>query len=311
MTSPVCPDLWTSVTVDHLGNVYACCLNRPCRFGSIYGSDLRDLINSDEAVAARREALLGRLGCMEGCTWIRERVDRDTPTIDYGDLRHLQIAFGELCNISCIMCRQRARHDGRTLDEKALIANIDLEPFESIFITGGEPLAIPSCIRYMEHLISIGRRFGISTNGTMMDRPFVDRFIGCLDTVTVSVNAATRGTHEAVNRGSDFDRVIGNVRYARESRDRNGTDTVLIGRMTLTVPALKEIPEFIEVFEGMGFDRINFGFDRDTVPGFLVSNPGFASDLRRRVASAMDRADVGRIDAHRLRVLGLLRDDDE
>ena len=279
--------------------------------GNIYESDLHDIINVQDIRKHREDSMNGRLHCFKDCNWIRGPKN-DLPQgseIHYSELRALTIAFGEMCNISCIMCKQRKREkqDLRELDHKMLVKNVDPSPFQTIFLTGGEPLAISECRKYMEHLASVKKKFGLSTNGTLLDEATADFLAPNLDFITTSINAATKETHEKVNRGSDFNSVLKNLGYVRELRKANGLKFDMIGRMTLTVESLHDIPTFIGNYKELGFDKINFGYDKATVPAFLKSNPAFTETLEIGIRNALVTADTSRIDVRRLWMLGLLR----
>ena len=77
--------------------------------------------------------------------------------------------------------------------------------------------------------------------------------------------------------------------------------------MTITIPALSEIPLFLKTYKELGFDRINFGYDRDTVPTYLQDHPEFTAALRNEITSAMSVADCSKIDSLRLSQLGLIK----
>jgi len=306
----LCHELWSSVSIDHKGQVYSCCHNKPQKIGNIYENALCNIINAPEIMRHRKDSMNGSLYCFRDCNWIRSSAEGlpEGVTVDYSDLRTITIAFGEMCNIACIMCKQRQREhqDEMMLDHRVLIKNIDPSPFQTIFLTGGEPLAISECRRYMEHLASVNKKFGLSTNGTLLDKNVSDFLAPNIDFITLSINAATKETHEKVNIGSDFDLVLKNLEYIRGLREANGLEFDIIGRMTLTTLSLHEIPLFIRTFTELGVDRINFGYDKATVPSFLMNKSEFTKGLKKEISSAIASADIERLDLRRLEMIGLL-----
>ncbi|MFQ6060012.1 MAG: radical SAM protein [Thermoplasmata archaeon] len=311
MKSTFCPHLWDGFTIIRTGDVFSCCKIKPVRLGNIYRTRLIDLVNVPEAVEHRRKSLEGELWCYEECNFIRKNnglgTIPDNVEIDYLELKRLDILFGEQCNISCIMCKQAARRPRRpeVLNPDVLVEKVDISPFEDIILQGGEPLFIPECLAYMGYLESAGKRYTLLTNGLLIDDAMADRLSRHANRVIISLNAATREVHEKVNRGSRFDRVIDNIERLRSSRRRNGGVMRIIGRMTLTVPSLHEIPLFIQKYKELGFDGINFGYDKETVPGYLASNTDLTDQIRSEVVRAMKGANRGTIDSLRLEQLGL------
>ena len=305
-----CPELWNSVSIDHRGNVFSCCLNKPAKLGNIYKNRLSDMINCDDLIKHRDASLSGCLDCYSGCTWVKKGAKEAHPNssvIEYNNLKTITIAFGESCNISCIMCRQRKRSAEvkERLDPEALIKNVSIDPFSTIFLTGGEPLLMEESLAYMSHLSKIGKRFGLSTNGMLLNES-VSRFLAPnINFITISLNAATKEMHEMVNRGSSFDTVLNNIRYLRGLRESMSLRFDIIGRMTITVESLKEIPAFIQNYQKLGFDKINFGFDKETVPKYIDNDPVFKNTLRNEIISELRVSDCKNVDTHRLSVLGL------
>lgn len=77
--------------------------------------------------------------------------------------------------------------------------------------------------------------------------------------------------------------------------------------MTITTSNLTEVPLFLRRFRELGFDRVNFGFVKETVPLFLESHPDFAARLIADTSLAMEEVGGPDVDAFRLAFLGLWR----
>jgi MoaA/NifB/PqqE/SkfB family radical SAM enzyme len=278
--------------------------------GNIYRKPLEAMINDPGLVDMRRAALDGRLYCYESCNLIRKGTPPNEGwdvVADYSGFHELHVNFGETCNIACIMCRQVARRnrDGRMLDVWPLKENIDHSSFRSIVLQGGETLMIPGALEYMDFLASIGKKYIVLTNGTLIGEQMAMRLASGAEVVSISINAASKATHEIVNRGSSWDHVIQGIQHLREKRRELGTDPVINGRMTITVPSLEEIPSFILNHEELGFDQIDFGYDMETVPGFLERNRTFRMRLASEVQTALDARPDSAIKILRLEQLGL------
>ncbi len=313
MIHTLCPELWKSITIDCVGNVYSCCLIKPSSLGNIYTSKLRNLINSSNIIRERVKSLKGTLECYHSCNWLDKTaypnvVGDECEYVDYDQLTYLHLNFGEKCNISCVMCKQRIRNPTSSpiLDPEMLIQNIDVSPFTDIVIQGGEPLYIPECIRYLNYLESVGKKYTLLTNGLLIDYEIADKLSKGAKRVTISLNAASREIHELVNRGSRWTKILDNIQLLTEARKRNGTDLEVWGRMTITNYSLHEVSKFLREWQSFGFDHINFGYDRETVPALLDANPEFKAQLRKEVMNELANLDPSNVDALRLRQLGLI-----
>lgn len=310
--STYCPQLWDGVTIDNKGNVFSCCHIQPGSFGNIYSSKLIDLVNNKKAVQYRVASIKGYLVCHSNCNLLNadkiQVPSSISPYCKYDEMSRLHLNFGEKCNIACIMCKQpeRYKQNKEMLDPNVLIRNIDITPFQEIVIQGGETLLIPQCIQYMDYLASHEKKYTILTNGTLIDDLMAKKLSLEANIVSISINAATKETHEKVNKGSKWETVRQGIKKLVEYRDQNKSSLIICGRMTLTIHSLHEIPLFLEIYQDIGFDMINFGFDKNTVPTYLKNNPEFKKMLAVRVQEKLRFADCSKIDHLRFEQLGLL-----
>ena len=307
----ICPLLWNGFGINNRGDVFSCCHMIPPKLGNIYETTLRELANSPAALENRRASLEGKLKCLPSCNLInyeKEPVEPQNEYTEYQKMSYLHLNFGHYCNILCVMCKIQIhrKKDRSILAPEMLIGNIDLSPFKEIVIQGGEPLFISECKKYLDYLGQIGKKYVLLTNGILIDGRMAYQLARDADRVVISINAATKQTHEFVNKGSNFDRVTSNIQKMIHAREREHTNLVLHGRMTLTTHALHEIPRFIRRYRGLGFDRINFGYDRATVPEYLAQNPGFREQLSKHILDALKQAELANINLLRLEQLSLI-----
>lgn len=236
----------TSMYLDQLGNVRACCQNSDHTLGSITESSLREIW---EGARTRqlREALAERdltLGC-QFCRWQVEEGNEQLAyarTFDHLALdeeaprwpRQLELSLSNACNLQCVMCNGewssaiRTHREGRpplpqVYDDRFFD---DLAPFlehvEVVKILGGEPFLGRESLRVMEMLVDMGSRaeVHVTTNGTQWSRR-VERILEALPMVVIiSLDGAEREAYEAVRVGADFDAVMANVdRFRAYGRD--------------------------------------------------------------------------------------------
>jgi len=308
-----CSYLWEGIYINRSGEVFACCHQKPIPFGNIHDAPLAELVNSPSALRLRADSLGGELSCYPSCNLLDKA--RSVPSgfererIDYDSLRLLHISFGEACNIRCVMCDNPQRHRANPilLDPKLVIRNVDLTPFTTVILRGGEPLVLRECLEYMDHLERVGKRYTILTNGILIDDKRAYRLAKHAHNVVVSLNGATKEGHESVNRGSRFEIVLENVQRMRRVRDSLGSEMILTGHMTITTSNIHEVPLFLRSFREFGFDRVNFGYVKETVPPYLATHPEFAERLAEETSAAMREVGEHDVDALRLKLLGLWR----
>lgn len=306
--STYCPFLWDATFIDEKGDVYSCCHNKPEVLGSIYQERLSDICNNGIIRRLRQASLDGRLECYRNCTILDkdEAVQRKTAlTIDYKEQKILKILFGEGCNIRCIMCPQDHR-SRLSLDFERMIDNLDISPFESIEIQGGEPLFIPSAKTFFDYVASRNKQISFLTNGMLVDDEWAEKIARHSSFIYFSLNAATRETHELVNKGSRWKRVLLNIQRIREARDKLDTDVRIWGHMTIVHGNLGEIAAFIRSFRQFGFDSIDFGYAAGVLM-HLRTHPWRRRKLRREIAAAINECDdPSLILVNRLKLLGVV-----
>lgn len=307
----ICSILWNGFAIDCTGKVFSCCHMKPPELGNIYETPLKELANSPAVLETRKASLAGKLKCLPSCNLInyeKQLIDPADEFVDYQNMNYLHLNFGHYCNIRCDMCKIQTHFDNNKskLDPKVLKENIDLSPFKEIVIQGGEPLFISECREYLDYLGQIGMKYVLLTNGLLIDDDTALQLAKDAERVVISINAATKQTHELVNRGSNFDQVKSNIQSIKRAREEQETNMVLNGRMTLTTHALHEIPLFIQSYKELGFDTINFGFDKATVPSYLTANLDFNAQLFKDIMEALQFAELTDINLLRLEQLDLI-----
>lgn len=306
-----CPQVWDGFYINRHGDVYPCCVQKPRAVGNIIEHSLREILNGPLMIRARETSLNGTLPCYSDCTLLDKenlvRYDPISMLADYSLVKRLHVSFGEACNIKCEMCSHPIRHAKNPifLDPEVVIRNVDIGPIRDFVIQGGEPLYISQCLDYMKYLEDNGKKYTILTNGLLIDESMAERLATNAKAVSISLNGATKETHERVNGGSDFGKVLSNITRLRRFREDLGTRLIIYGRMTITPDNVHEVPLFIATYTKLGFDRINFGFVRKTISKYLSAHPEPFNGLRREVASALSTVDLFSVDTLRLKQLGL------
>ncbi len=305
--STYCHRLWDEIFINEWGNIYSCCHQRPCKFGNIKNIKLIDVVNCDKIKNYREKSLKGKLHCFKHCNLLHKRELlnlKSSSIIDYSELKRIKISFGQGCNINCIMCWQNSKSK-RNMDYKKIAENVDITPFESIEILGGEPLFIPSAKKFFDYITSKGKKVSLLTNGTLINKKWAEKIALHSDFINISLNAATKETHEFINRGSRWESVLNNIQKLHNAREVLKTNLHIYGHMTIVRQNLMEISMFIERFRDFGFDTIEFGFDF-RVPFYLKLHPKKKRIIRLNVKEALEKCkDNSLVDTLRLQKLGI------
>ncbi len=187
--------------------------------------------------------------------------DANTP------LERILVAVTQRCNLTCPMCtRQRGSDlDEADISDDVLAALLDAAP-HAVFVglQGlGEPLLhrdLSGMVRaFRARLPSVGR-IGLTTNGTPLTRDRSAQLIAeGLNTITVSMDGATKATYEARRTGADFDRVVRNIAAAASCALGSGRDDVWLGANYVMDPDnLAEVPAFVRLAASLGLCAVSF-----------------------------------------------------
>ncbi len=304
-----CYFLWEEAFINDKGNVYACCHQKPGILGNIYKNTLEEILHFSKIKKLRSLSIQGKLRCHKNCTLLGERKFEDPPReIDYNYkmLTGIKILFGEGCNINCVMCWQDSNKK-RELDPDILIDNIDLSSVKQIDLQGGEPLYLKSARKYFDHCISKNKQVSFLTNGTIMSEIWAEKIVKYSRTISISLNAATKVTHERINLGSKWETVLENIQLLKNAKTKSDSKMEIAGHMTITTTNLQEIPIFIYKYKEFGFDRIKFGFDL-RVPIYLKLHPTIKKILAEKITTSIkQQPNKKAINIERLKYLGLVK----
>ena len=183
------------------------------------------------------------------------------------------------CNLRCIMCEDHSPHSSTQSDRRAaglpkrrmdvnLIRRVLADAAgsglrEIIPSTMGEPLLY----RHMDEIIDLcaeyGVRLNLTTNGTFPQRgarTWAERIVPVGSDVKVSWNGATKETQERVMLGSNWERVVENVRTFIGVRDEHARAGGNRCRVTFQLTFMEinhaEIPAVVELAAQLGVDRV-------------------------------------------------------
>src|SRR5690242_16335007 len=128
----------------------------------------------------------------------------------------LRISITDRCNLRCAYCMPAEgmawlpRTEVLSYEEIARVARVCVERFgfESIRLTGGEPLVRAHVTRLVEMLSPLGVDIALTTNGVRLPELAHDLVAAGLRRVNVSLDTLRRETFLALTRRDELDRVL-------------------------------------------------------------------------------------------------------
>jgi MoaA/NifB/PqqE/SkfB family radical SAM enzyme len=261
----------------------------PGVIGNIYKQSFEEIWNGQRIQAYRRRCLKGVLHCRRGCGLAPRHYNLETKPKIYvpaENLKRIWFLFGERCNIRCIMCPQRGQDMSiPVLDFERIKDKISSKNLTSVIIQGGEPLYMSAAIAAFKYYGGKGCDVSFLTNGTIMNSDIATMVVDYSSKFQVSLNAATKETHEKVNKGSLFEKVLANIAAVRKKADELGKPIEIILHMTIVPENIHEVPLFIQKAKSFGADSLDFGHDA-SVRKFLVKHPVLFKQLQEAIEQA-------------------------
>jgi GTP 3',8-cyclase len=137
-------------------------------------------------------------------------------------VRDLRISITDRCNLRCSYCMPAEgmawlpRTEVLSYEEIARVARLCVERFgfESIRLTGGEPLVRAHVTRLIEMLAPLGVDLALTSNGVKLAEVAHDLKVSGLTRVNVSLDTLQRDRFLALTRRDDLDRVIAGINAA-------------------------------------------------------------------------------------------------
>ena len=183
------------------------------------------------------------------------------------------------CNLRCIMCEDHSPYSTTQADRlsagrpkrrmdvgliRRVLADSAGTPLREIIpSTMGEPLLYRDFDEILELCAQYGVKLNLTTNGTFPRRgatAWASRIVPVASDVKVSWNGSTKATQESVMLGSNWERVMENVRAFIAVRDEHAAAGGNRCRVTLQLTFMEvnyaELPGVVELAAGLGVDRV-------------------------------------------------------
>ncbi|MFA5335579.1 MAG: radical SAM protein [Candidatus Omnitrophota bacterium] len=181
--------------------------------------------------------------------------------------KSINVEIMTVCNLKCKHCRV-TYHGSLIPDVKP--GMMELDHFKKIVdripslirktvtfqFSSIEPLFHKDLFAMMDYVSGYNRHisFPILTNGMLLNEKNVEGLCSRnVPSVTVSLDGCRKETVESFKTGSDFDRVTGNIRSAREgSKGKFLLNTIFVA----TASNINELVEYVDFCSGLGIDTI-------------------------------------------------------
>jgi MoaA/NifB/PqqE/SkfB family radical SAM enzyme len=208
-----------------------------------------------------------------------------------------QIEVTSRCNLRCVMCPVTVLGDWAQRDLPWETFERIAEAFGSVrwvHLQGwGEPLLHRRFVDMVARAKSAGCRVGFTTNGTRLTRATGARLLELgLDLMAVSIAGARAATHEAIRVGSDFAKLLENLRGFLALRRELGRAPPKVELFYLMTPAnLGELPQAVRLAAELGADElVATNLDYVITPGLDALRAYSGSPLPERSRAALDEA---------------------
>jgi sulfatase maturation enzyme AslB (radical SAM superfamily) len=279
--------------VSEKGEVFLCCpswLDKP--IGNLQHQSVEEIWNGAQAQEIRRSVLNGSLeycnrsrcpflqtvsGPVEDVTDVEDIEDRDLRAavkmglaiLPHGP-REIICSYDKSCNLSCPSCRTEviteSENEQRILEIQNKIQNEALGDARLLYITGsGDPFGSPFYRKWLQTMNRADmpnlEEIRLHTNAQLL----TPRMWGTIpqdiqqlvESVDISIDAATPETYAVNRRGGSFERLLKNLEYISTLRQSGPLGWVGIS-MVVQENNFMEMPDFVHLGRRFGFDTVYF-----------------------------------------------------
>lgn len=181
--------------------------------------------------------------------------------------RYLTLVLGNGCNIDCRHCYQLKNGDNLLRDpELGTTLRRELSSFypflSTLRLQGGEVFALRGFEQMLDDVQALVRRplISISSNGTLINERWARRLVELpLQSLTISLDAATPETYAKLRRGGEFEVVLNNLRRLQSIKRELGSAYPVIDTFFVIMRSnFREIPAYLALMAALGVRRASF-----------------------------------------------------
>jgi radical SAM protein with 4Fe4S-binding SPASM domain len=180
-----------------------------------------------------------------------------------GQPYYVQFEVTTHCNLACYMCvRNEVIKHPRHLPLADFQRMFDqIEPRRLTLSGAGEPLLNPDLVAMIAHAGRHGASTMIPSNGTLLRKGELARRLveAGLNTLKISIDAATAQTYQAIRRQDCFDQILDGIRQLEEiKRQRSRRTPELRFDVVILNENYAEIPDIVELARQLHIGTIFF-----------------------------------------------------
>jgi sulfatase maturation enzyme AslB (radical SAM superfamily) len=184
---------------------------------------------------------------------------------------HLILGMDDSCNLQCPSCRLEKRDYNKPKNEieklqfvtitklnnriTSLINNYNKEAFITFGASGDAfySLATVNLISNLKY--NPLHRYKFQTNGLSMKAVLPKlKILPCIERISISIDGATKETHEKLRIGSNWSKLIDNIKWLVKLPNRPIIDV----NFTVQTDNFREIPLFKEIMDKLGVDEVTY-----------------------------------------------------
>lgn len=187
---------------------------------------------------------------------------KKTPLVMNSQPVLLQFESIKKCNLKCIMCGVNREYKGRDAGEISISKfKQALKQFpyvKSLILNGsGEPLLNKDILKVIALPRKKGILTGFHTNGLLLTPALSKKILESdLSWLNISIDSHKKETYEKIRVGSDFDKVISNIKNLVELMKQTKSKMELTLVIVVMNNNIKELPEYINFFGSLGVKNI-------------------------------------------------------
>jgi radical SAM protein with 4Fe4S-binding SPASM domain len=176
---------------------------------------------------------------------------------------YAEIATTGQCNQRCTFCAlDYMGYETRSQDKDLLLGRLSEMArggLKSVMYAGeGEPLLHKQIGELVVGTKEYGIDVAITTNGVNLHKALAEQILGFTSWIKTSINAGTKETYAKIHRASPsaFERVLKNLSYAVEVKEREGYSCTLGAQLILLEGNAGEAPALAQRAKDIGLDYL-------------------------------------------------------
>ncbi len=268
----ICKHPFNSIQVQNTGDIYCCCCYWTdfYSFGNIFEQSFDEIWNGDKAKEFRRQFIDKQYKYCKTdvCDpYIAPDGYNADLTCEYPKL--IEFSYDRRCNVRCIFCRLEINAEEERYNrekEQRIEKNFDrifapvLKKAEIVELnSAGELFSSPHSVEIVKKIIKINPdiKFRIISNGILFTKEAVEE-MGLqdrLDSVTISIHAATEKTYNKLVERGNFNAVKENVKYLAELKNQGKLSSLQLNFVvtSLNYREMKPFAKYVKKLNAKAF----------------------------------------------------------